>query len=259
MAKRQTDTDKWKKNWFNNLSIKGKLLWLYINDNCNHAGVCEFSPKLFSYMVGFNVTSESLNEEIGSKIQWIDKEKIFVLGFIEEQYGELNPSNRVHKSVLDILNKIKEAPYKPLISPLEGDKDKDIDIDISSVLKDEEVKEKKEKPEEPVCTWKNTFTIYQAEEKEAFNRLINDGEWMEQQERLKKFPNLNIKKTLEKARIFWTSEDGWKHKKSDGKRAPEKINWKSTYANALTVGSNHVFDPKEFNQPSRSVSELYGN
>ena len=39
MAKRFTDTDKWKKGFIRNLPTKYKLLWLYILDDCNHAGV----------------------------------------------------------------------------------------------------------------------------------------------------------------------------------------------------------------------------
>ena len=41
MAKRFTDTDKWKKGFIRNLPTKYKLLWLYILDDCNHAGVWE--------------------------------------------------------------------------------------------------------------------------------------------------------------------------------------------------------------------------
>ena len=41
MAKRFTDTDKWKKGFIRNLPAKYKLLWLYILDDCNHAGVWE--------------------------------------------------------------------------------------------------------------------------------------------------------------------------------------------------------------------------
>ena len=39
MAKRFTDTDKWKKGFMKSLSTKYKLLWLYIVDDCNHAGI----------------------------------------------------------------------------------------------------------------------------------------------------------------------------------------------------------------------------
>ncbi len=50
-------------------------------------------------------------------------------GFIEFQYGNLNPENRAHKSVIDQLVKyqIKEGAYKGLTRPLQGCKDMDMD------------------------------------------------------------------------------------------------------------------------------------
>ena len=37
MAKRFTDTDKWKKGFYKKITnLKYKLLWLYILDDCNH-------------------------------------------------------------------------------------------------------------------------------------------------------------------------------------------------------------------------------
>ena len=41
MAKRFTDTIKWKKRFFRELSNEYKLLWLYLVDDCDHAGIWE--------------------------------------------------------------------------------------------------------------------------------------------------------------------------------------------------------------------------
>jgi hypothetical protein len=105
--------------------------------------------------------------------------------------------------------------------------------------------------------WRESLEVYLEEERKGFAELLRDSEWISQQERLKKFPNLNIKKTLEKSRIFWASEAGWKHKKS--KRTSEKINWKSLYTNALTMGTNQVFDKKDSMQTTRTMEDIYGN
>ena len=55
----------------------------------------------------------------------------YVKKFIKYQYKldiqELNPKNKLHLSVLKLLNEYKE--FKPLTSPLLGVKDKDKDID----------------------------------------------------------------------------------------------------------------------------------
>jgi len=39
MAKRFTDTDKWKKTFIRTMKAPYKLLWLYILDECDHAGI----------------------------------------------------------------------------------------------------------------------------------------------------------------------------------------------------------------------------
>ncbi len=54
--------------------------------------------------------------------------------FVRFQYGKLNPENRAHKSVIDLLmkngvNPETLAPSKGLDSPSEGCKDKDKDKD----------------------------------------------------------------------------------------------------------------------------------
>jgi hypothetical protein len=80
MAKRFTNTDKWKKQWFKKLNTKQKLFWLYILDDCNHAGIWD--------------------------VVFIDnREKVFIPKFIEFQYGELNPNSRPHISVINLLEK----------------------------------------------------------------------------------------------------------------------------------------------------------
>ena len=56
MAKRFTDNQKWSKSWFMDLTLEEKLLWIYMTDSCDHAGIWEVNWKLTSFMVGFQVT-----------------------------------------------------------------------------------------------------------------------------------------------------------------------------------------------------------
>lgn len=138
MAKRFTDTDKWKKKFIRSLQAPYKLLWLYILDECDHAGV---------WIVDFDVAQIRLDENLSEsealiffseKIIPIDEgEKWVILDFIEFQYGILNEKNRVHDSVINSLKKyelwdLEEKVIKknkPLTSPLQGVKDKDKDKD----------------------------------------------------------------------------------------------------------------------------------
>ena len=118
---------------------------------------------------------------------------------------------------------------------------------------------KNEKNNTTHLSWQTSFETYKAEEKAAYEALLKNSDWINQQNRLKKYPDLNVLKTLEKAHIYWGSEAGWKYKKSQGKKTPEKINWPNTYANALGISMNQVFDRKEYSAPSKTMDELYGS
>src|SRR3990167_10770292 len=43
MARRLTDTEKWKDDWFINLPLIEKMFWIYLLDNCDHAGIWKAS------------------------------------------------------------------------------------------------------------------------------------------------------------------------------------------------------------------------
>jgi hypothetical protein len=141
MAKRFTDTNKWKKSFIKNLSPDYKLFWLYLLDECDHAGIWHVEIEVAEARLGIKINESEalcfLNENV---IKFDGGEKWFIPHFIEFQYGELNPENRAHKSVIDQLIKYKLIKEnKGLTSPLQGamDKDKDKDMD-----KDKEKKNK---------------------------------------------------------------------------------------------------------------------
>lgn len=130
MAKRMTDANKWRKPFFDNLSSKMKLVWLYLCDACDHAGVWDINLRVMCFELKENVTIEEMTESFGDKIVWISDEKIFIPSFVEFQYGALNPQNRVHNSVINRLTKLNLwAINKGHLSPLQRAKDKDKDID----------------------------------------------------------------------------------------------------------------------------------
>lgn len=117
MSKRFTDTEKWKKAWFRKLAPKYKCAWQFILDNCDHAGVWPEDFEAMSFNVGEEINSFELESTFKGKIIRIDQDKFFVMAFIEFQYGELNPLNKVHKSVIAKLEKYK-VYFKGLGSPL---------------------------------------------------------------------------------------------------------------------------------------------
>jgi hypothetical protein len=132
MAKRFTDTDKWKKPLLRTMQAPYKLLLLYILDDCDHAGIWQVDLDVAALRIGEKLDHKEAITALGKLIVEVDNgEKWFIPSFIEFQYGVLNFENRVHESVINILSKYGLHEKKPLVSPLHGaiDKDKDKDLD----------------------------------------------------------------------------------------------------------------------------------
>ena len=132
MAKRMTDTDKWKKRFVRELTPQHKLLWFYILDDCNHAGIWEVDIDVASIRVGFDLSQDDLPSLFGTKVISFDNgDKWFIPDFIDYQYGELNQNSNVHKSVINLLKKYNLEGYLKGSQRVESTlKDKDTDIVI---------------------------------------------------------------------------------------------------------------------------------
>ena len=131
MAKRFTDSEKYKKPFHRGLQGAYKLLWDFICHDCDHAGIWHIDFEIAQIYIGSDMPVNETDalkyfNEGEKRIEILPGGKWFIRPFIEFQYGTLNPDNRVHLSILNILKKNK---IKPLISPLLGAKDKDKDKD----------------------------------------------------------------------------------------------------------------------------------
>lgn len=138
MAKRFTDNQKWSKPFIRSLQAPYKLLWLYLLDECDHAGIWQIDFDVARIRIGINeIDLKGAVKYFGDKIIVFDNgEKIFVQDFVDFQYGTLNPENRAHNSVISILDKYKlRTKNKGLARSLQGRMDKDMDKD-----KDKEAK-----------------------------------------------------------------------------------------------------------------------
>ena len=62
MSYRVTDTDKWNDTWFNTLTPNGKLLFFFLVENCDNAGVYEINKRFLLFYTGFSI--EMLNDSI---------------------------------------------------------------------------------------------------------------------------------------------------------------------------------------------------
>ena len=131
MAKRLTATEKWIDPWFCSLSERDRFFWLYLLDNCNHAGIWSVNPMLVqTYFPGYVINSDIF----GDRVTVLSSEKWFITKFVEFQYGSLNKENRVHSSVIAIL---KKEVSKPLARPMQGCKEKEKEKE-KEVVKDKD-------------------------------------------------------------------------------------------------------------------------
>lgn len=136
MAKRFTDTDKYKKKFFRNLPGPYKLFWDYLYHDCDHAGIWHVDFEIAQIYLGkdmqvdFKEAVKLFNEDEIRVVLIDDDSKWFIKSFIDFQYGNLNPDNRVHSSILAIIEKYKiKGLARTLKGSMDKDKDKDMDKD----------------------------------------------------------------------------------------------------------------------------------
>lgn len=180
MAKRFTDSLKYKKKFFRELPGPYKLLWDFLYHDCDNCGIWIVDFEIAQKYVGkdmpidqatalklFNTDEERIIEIDGG-------EKWFLPGYIEFQYVQLSDKNRAHIPVISALKKfdlinpdyslIKKI--KEDISPLQGAKDKAKEKEkVMDMAKDKE-KVKGKSPDEKfvvpeMCNrWYTIFPLY---------------------------------------------------------------------------------------------------
>ena len=106
MAKRLTDTEKWKDPFFNELSSDYKLVWIYLLDDCNHAGIWKKSIKRLNFDCSTNLTENDILKTFGSRIVPVSDDKWFIPKFVYFQYGKefIKSKQKSILSAIEILN-----------------------------------------------------------------------------------------------------------------------------------------------------------
>lgn len=148
MAKRMTDSNKWNDGWYGDLPIDMKLVWLYILDMCDHAGVYKVNMKLLKFQTGTERTENEIIDYLKDRI-YIANDKWFIPKFINFQYKnfftsktpaivsarELLISHNIIKpndNVLPTINKELYNPLLTLIEPLYNDLERTKDMDMNT-------------------------------------------------------------------------------------------------------------------------------
>ena len=231
MAKRFIDSKTWEDPWFQEVAPISKLFWIYLFTKCDMVGLWEYNPKRAEFDIGKKINWELIQKDLKSKVLFTEKYWI-LKNFIKQQYPQLNikPDAPLHKAVF---SEIEKKGINFDLDSLSIDYQYPIDS-LQVIVKE---KDKVLSSFKGADNWKQSFDEYQKQETSAYNDLIRDTEWIS--ERKKYHKNLDVMLSLEKAHIdFWNTEEGWMHKK---KKSVNKINWKKTFQNALTMKSNHVY------------------
>lgn len=137
MAKRFIDTSIFRKDFIRGLDAPCKLLFLYLINECDHAGLWDVELEVAEVRLGLKFKGDPINQFAGKVIPVDGGKKWFIPSFVNFQYGDLNPENRAHGSVISLLKKFdlldSEHQIKPLISPLQGAMDMDMVKDTDMV------------------------------------------------------------------------------------------------------------------------------
>ena len=131
MAKRFTDTNKWRKAWYRKFGSEKRDLWNYLHDNCDHAGLFEIDLEAMTFDLGFEITIDMIKEVLRDKYMMVGEDKIFLHDFIEFQYGELREDCKPHAAVIKMLKKeaVWEGYVYSMDTVMDKDKEKDQDKD----------------------------------------------------------------------------------------------------------------------------------
>lgn len=104
MAKRFTDTEMWDKEWFMKLSCREKCLVNMVRSKADLCGVWSPNWMMACMYVGEKVCEEDLLKiDGGNQFKKLPNGKIYCIGFIEFQYGELSKKSPVHRKIISLL------------------------------------------------------------------------------------------------------------------------------------------------------------
>lgn len=104
MAKRFTDSKKWNDDWYISLSNDNRIVWQWLLDNCNHAGLCKRSVGLLNLMCRTNLSEDELLKIMEHRVK-IHNDYWFIPNFLKFQYGSLmNTKAAVLSAVKELFN-----------------------------------------------------------------------------------------------------------------------------------------------------------
>jgi hypothetical protein len=107
MTQRNTKTEKWTEDaWFKKLKAFEKLMFIFLCDNCDCAGIWEIDFEDAAYKMGMNIEIVEQAFRNISKCYVTDGKKIMLINFLYHQNNlPLNPDNNAHKGIIKRLGR----------------------------------------------------------------------------------------------------------------------------------------------------------
>lgn len=145
MAKRFTDTEKWKDDWYLSLDNDYRIVWQYILDNCTPAGRLKKSFKLLNFCCNTNLTGKDMVEVFNNRV--IDMGNYyFIPKFLKFQYPKgLNSQKPAIVSVraeledYGLIKMVIERFGNDYLTIKDKDRDKDKDKDTVMIKTEAEI------------------------------------------------------------------------------------------------------------------------
>lgn len=116
MAKRLTDTKKWNDDWYVSLSNDYKIIWQWLLDNCDHAGICKPSIGMLNMLCKTNISESDLLKNMDGRVIkgagfW------FIPKFLKFQYKTLNVGK---PAIVSVVKALKDNNLLKMINELYG-------------------------------------------------------------------------------------------------------------------------------------------
>jgi hypothetical protein len=151
--KRFTETLKWSKPWFRQLQPKHKLLWQWMCDTCDNAGILDADWGLASFQIGCAFTAADL-EAFDGRATIIPCGKVWIPSFITFQCSTLSRDCKAHGPIFTSLEKhginpetltpigYAESPNRVFYTHKEKEKEKEPEMDKDKDKEKEKAKDK---------------------------------------------------------------------------------------------------------------------
>ena len=124
-----TDTDKWNDSWFRKLPANAKLLYLYLADRSDQAGVWEPDWELVEFHTGIDKPA-ALMKHLNEKVEMLPNDKYWIKNYVIFQNSRgISRRARVHRAIFQSLEKngIDADCYDQRVLSLESEAEEELD------------------------------------------------------------------------------------------------------------------------------------